>query len=267
MMMDRLYITLAMLASLFLASCEVEMPEDIIKPGRMEQLLYDYHLAQSMSSEYTAADYKEKLFFDYVFSKHNVTKEQFENSMVWYNRYPKYLKSIYTDLEKRLEEEVERMGNAGVIEEDVSLDAVFLESDTVDLWTGSRNRILSCTMLDSHLSFGFDVPDDSTFVAGDSLSLSFSAMFVTAGIPDIRQLAHAALSIEYEDGSTGNKSVDMDGNGEYVVAVNRNTASKPKSVVGFVYYFDTDTTAVAKLLLSDISLKRIHPSKSVGKDN
>ena len=113
----------------------------------------------------------------------------------------------------------------------------------------------------------FDVPDDSTFVAGDSLSLSFSAMFVTAGIPDIRQLAHAVLSIEYEDGSTGYKSVDMDGNGEYVVAVNRNNASKPKSVVGFVYYFDSDTTAVAKLLLSDISLKRIHPSKSVGKDN
>ena len=170
-----------LVATLF-TSCEVKMPEDVIPQGKMEAVLYDYHLAQSMSSEYTSADYKEKLFFTYLFSLHGVTQEQFERSMEWYNRYPKHLHRMYANLEKRLEAEVEKMNSAGgAMEEGVNLEVAYLAADTADLWTGSRNRMLACTMLDSHVSFGFDVPEDSTFAVGDSLSLSFNAMFVTAG--------------------------------------------------------------------------------------
>ena len=84
-------------APLLLFSCEVKMPEDIIPPTKMEALLYDYHLVQSMSSEYASDDYKEKLYFAYVFDKHNVTQEEFEHSMQWYNRYPKHMKKIYAN--------------------------------------------------------------------------------------------------------------------------------------------------------------------------
>ena len=61
--MCRIFYILLLLVTTLFASCEVEMPEDIIPQDKMESLLYDYHLAQSMSSEYTSADYKEKLFF------------------------------------------------------------------------------------------------------------------------------------------------------------------------------------------------------------
>ena len=256
------FLLMLLVATLF-TSCEVKMPEDVIPQGKMEALLYDYHLAQSMSSEYTSADYKEKLFFTYLFSLHGVTQEQFERSMEWYNRYPKHLQRMYANLEKRLEVEVEKMNNAGgAMEEGVNLEAAYLAADTADLWTGSRNKMLACSMLDSHVSFGFDVPDDSTFVAGDSISLSFNAMFVTAGVKDVRQLAHAALLLGYEDGSVDSKGFDVVENGEYILALERNGDSRLESVSGFVYYFDNDTTAAAKLLLNDISLTRIHPQKS-----
>lgn len=265
--MRRPFYTLLLLVATLFTSCEVKMPEDVILQDKMEALLYDYHLAQSMSSEYTSADYKEKLFFTYLFSRHGVTRQQFERSMEWYNRYPKHLQRIYANLEKRLEAEVEKMNSAGgAMEEGVNLEAAYLATDTAELWTGSRNRMLACTMLDSHLSFGFDVPDDSTFVEGDSLAFSFNAMFVSAGIADVRQLAHAALSLEYEDGTVRGKGLDVTDNGEYVVSAERKSDTRLKSVSGFVYYFDTDTTAAAKLLLNDISLTRIHPPKASGED-
>lgn len=261
----RRFPSLLLLVATLLVSCEVKMPEDVIPQGKMEALLYDYHLAQSMSSEYTSSDYKEKLFFTYVFSRHGVTQQQFERSMEWYNRFPKHMQKIYASLEERLEAEVEKMNSAGgAMEEGVNLETAFLATDTAELWTGSRNRMLSCTMLDSHVSFGFDAPDDSTFVAGDSIYFSFSASFVSAGLENVKQFAHAALSLEYEDGTTAGNGIDIESSGEYVVPAERNAASRLKNISGFVYYFDTDTTAAAKLFLNNISLKRIHPSRQDG---
>ena len=261
MMRIRFNLLVLLIATLFV-SCEVKMPEDVIPQGKMEALLYDYHLAQSMSSEYTSGDYKEKLFFSYMFARHGVTQEQFDRSMAWYNRYPKHLQRIYANLEKRVEAEVDKMSmNGGVMEAGVNLEAAYLAADTAELWTGSRNRMLSCTALDSYVSFGFDVPDDSTFVAGDSIVFTFNAMFVSGGLQDVSQMAHAALSFEYEDATVGGKGIFVAGNGEYMVALVRNPDSRLKSVAGYVYYYDTDTTAVAKLLLNDISLTRIHPTK------
>lgn len=260
--MRRPFYALLLLLATLLASCEVKMPEEIVSPDKMESLLYDYHLAQSMSSEYTSLEYKEKLVFSYVFSKHGVTQEQFENSMEWYNRYPKHLQKIYANLEKRLEEEVEKMNDAGgVLEDNVSLESLALDADTVDLWTGARNRMLACSMLDSYMSFSFDTPGDSTFIAGDSIAFSFDALFVTAAIPEIRQTAFAALSLKYEDGTTVGRGVEVRRTGEYVVTTDRNQDAALKSVSGFVYYFDTDTTAAAKLILNNISLKRMRQAK------
>ena len=63
---------IVLLVALVLVSCEVQRPEHILSPEKMEAFLYDYHLVQSMSGEYSTSSNKEKLFFDYVFKKHNV---------------------------------------------------------------------------------------------------------------------------------------------------------------------------------------------------
>ena len=78
----------------------------------MEAVLYDYHLVQAMSSEYSSATYREKLFYSYVFTKHNITKEHFDSSLVWYNRYPKHMLRIYTNIEAALEKEIEAFGES-----------------------------------------------------------------------------------------------------------------------------------------------------------
>lgn len=253
-------------APLLLFSCEVKMPEDIIPPTKMEALLYDYHLVQSMSSEYASDDYKEKLYFAYVFDKHNVTQEEFEHSMQWYNRYPKHMKKIYANLEERLDAEVETLSASGISQDSgVSLDVVSLGSDTVELWTGSGNRILCSNLLDSHLSFCFETPSDSSFMPGDSIEFSFSALFVNEGREYIEQKAHAGIFVKYVNGTADSYGLDVDTRGINSLAVKRNPDARLESMSGFVYYTDNDSLSKAKMLLSDISVRKIRVKSLDGK--
>ena len=264
-MKHHLRILLPLFISVLMASCEVKMPEDVIPPARMEALLYDYHLVQSMSSEYASVDYKEKLYFDYVFTKHNVSKEEFGHSMEWYNRYPKHLQKIYANLEKRIEEELESLNGAGVsLVPGVNLEVAFLAADTAELWSGAHNMMLYSSSLNSYLAFGFETPQDSSFVAGDSISFSFNALFADEGRKEVAQKAHAGLYVVYDDGTTDNAGMDVE-QGDCSLSVKRNKECRMKSVSGFVYYTDDDSLAKAKMMLSDISVKKIRVNEHVGK--
>lgn len=263
-MVRRISAYLSFFLVLALLSCEVKMPDDIIAPDKMEKLLYDYHLVQSMSSEYASDEYKEKLYFKYVFAKHNVTEAEFDSSLVWYNRYPKHMFRIYQNLEQRLEGEVEMMSNTkGVLDEGVSLDVAYLASDTAELWTSTPSKMLLSTPLQSTLTFDFET-SDTLFVAGDSLSFSFDASFVSGGIKDIRQGTFAAITVAYEDGKVEHSSVRVEKTGHAVLTLNRYFDSRPVSMNGFVYYSDNDTTASARLVLTGISVIRIHPPVDEG---
>lgn len=260
-MVRRITAYLSFFLVLALFSCEVKIPDDVIAPDKMEKLLYDYHLVQSMSSEYASDEYKEKLYFEYVFAKHNVKEAEFDSSLVWYNRYPKHMYRIYQNLEQRLEGEVEMMSNAkGTLDEGVSLDVAYLASDTAELWTSTPAKMLLSTPLQSTLTFGFEM-SDTLFVAGDSLSFSFDASFVSGGVKGVRQEAFAAITVNYDDGKVENCAARVDKTGHVVLAFNRYFDSRPVSMNGFVYYFDNDATASARLVLTAISVTRIHPPK------
>lgn len=239
-------------------SCEVKIPENIIPPDKMEAFLYDYHLVQAMSGEYASDEYKEKLYYSYIFKKHNIEKAQFDVAMKWYNRYPKHLKRIYENLAQRLDAEVEKLNDARVCrEEGVTLDMAYLGGDRVNLWASSRIKQMSSNSLNNRILFSFDVPDDTTFVKGDSLSFSFNADFLSPEY--VSQNAYASIRLDYNDGAMYTKSVRVDSAGWFNLSAPRYHDSKLKSMCGFVYYFDNDTTSGSRMLLSDISVYRIHP--------
>lgn len=243
------------------ASCEVKMPENVIPPEKMEAFLYDYHLVQSMSGEYAANDFKEKLFYDYIFKKHGIDRERFDSSLVWYNRYPKHLKKIYSNLEKRLEQEMELLGDAkGAADGGVTIEMAYLATDTAELWTASQLKLLSATPLNSKILFAFDVPRDTTFLQGDSLCFSFDAHFISGGVEGLKQQAFASVLLEYDNGNESHNSVMVNTTGSYTLPLPRNFETRPKRMCGFVHYSDNDTSVHAKLLLSNISLKRVHPA-------
>ena len=248
--------------SLFvLCSCEVKMPDYVMSPQKMEAFLYDYHLIQSMTNHYSSDDYKEKLYYSYVFKKHNISKEQFDSSMLWYNRYPKHMRRIYENLEARLDAEVAKLNEESkLLKEGITLEEVKLNLDSVDLWTSSKLKILSSTPLHSRLAFSFATPEDTSFVKNDSLSFSFKAFFVPSENPELKQNAYASVRLDYADSTVFTNSISVDTTGLYLLSAPRYSGGKLKSMSGFVYYTDNDTAANSLLLLSELSLVRIHPS-------
>ncbi len=251
--------TLYLLITLFVVGCKVETPEGVLPPEKMENVIYDYHLVQAITTEYMPLNYEKKMHINYVFEKHGITKEQFDSSLVWYTRYPRRMHRIYASLEKRTMEELKVLNN--IDDEAVELLASNekMLADTVDLWGGSRVKLLSSSPLNNRVVFHYDA--DTTYVVGDSILFSFSSKHLRAKADSLRHTAHAALVVEYDDASYASRGVSLKADSAYSLTLERNFNAGIKSMYGFVYYSDNDTLCASKLLLGEISVKRIHPAK------
>ena len=262
-MRARLVNLMAVLSLLLVVSCKVEMPKDILSLEEMEEVLYDYHLTNSMAATFASADYKEKLMYTYVYEKHKISKEYFDHSLAWYNRYPKYMKGIYDNLERRFQQDVDLLGGAKVLQNEcIDIDNAFLATEVAELWTGHPVKTLSSTPLNNKIAFSFDTPKDSTFVAGDSLVFSFNAMFFAENYENVKQEAYAAITLEYVDESYCVKGVGIKESGYYTVAFPRNYGSRLKTMSGYLYYFDNDSACASRGLFDGLSVKRIHPASA-----
>ncbi len=251
--MKGLHIKLLLAVAVLCFSCEVKIPNDIIQPTAMENLLYDYHLAQVMSPN----EMQSKLYVDYVFDKHNVTKELFDSSMIWYTRNPRHIYEIYGNLQERLNAEVLALDNdAGTT--GVAVDEVVdLVGDTVNLWSAASTHLLSATPLFNRLLFCCKA--DTTFVVGDSISFAFNAGLIQPPGRKIKQYAHAALVVEYADSSVVGDGCQITASGHYAINIANPLLKDIKEVRGFIYYNDTDSLKEARMLVGDISVIRVHP--------
>ena len=82
-------------------SCE-QRPEGILSKGEMEDVLYDYHLAQAMADWVPGHEGESNQpYIDAVFRKHGITQAEFDSSLVWYNAHASDLKDIYESLKDR----------------------------------------------------------------------------------------------------------------------------------------------------------------------
>lgn len=247
-----------LLSSLLFVACEVKHPEDILPPERMEALLYDYHLIQAMSGD-ADVDYKRKLYADYFFEKHGITKAYFDSSMVWYTRNPKHLYSIYESLEKRLADEVAMLSDekdaVGTL---IADDIAGMSGDTVDLWHGMRVDLLSATPLKNRIVFSLDA--DSTYRAGDSIAFAADILFIAPKHRVVAQDAYMALVAEYADSSFASTGRALSAAGRHIMELPRNYDSDIKAVRGYIYYTDNDSLCEARMLVGGLSLRRIHPA-------
>jgi hypothetical protein len=138
-MMRKLPTFLVVLVVCLLASCKPALPGDIISPGKMEDILYDYHLALAMlqhdnkGSENLVWQETYKLA---VLEKHDVSEAEFEKSMEYYMRHADLMHDIYENLAERMEEEAVAQGaTASDLNQYGSLTA---RGDTADIWAGRR---------------------------------------------------------------------------------------------------------------------------------
>lgn len=162
--------------SLLLVGCKKKFPSDVIPQERMEQILYDYHLAQSMA-ECGDGDVEKNryLYVQQVFRKHGVSEKEFDESMVWYSSHSTYLQEIYKHITSRYENEGRGMG-IGVSESEINA-RLSADGDTANIWGGER-MLLLLNRPDANLRT-FVIKGDSTFRGDDNFRLTYDANFVT----------------------------------------------------------------------------------------
>lgn len=95
-----------LLGAAFMVGCDKQVPEDIIQPDRMENILYDYHLSISMGNNLSYSDnYQKEAYKNYVFEKYHITEADFDSSMVWYTRHTEELAGLYKKVGERFRSE------------------------------------------------------------------------------------------------------------------------------------------------------------------
>ena len=142
---------LGLLALLLAMSCKPRVPREYISPGEMENILYDYHLADAVYS--TRENYIDTLgmhvYKAAILKKYGRTEAEFDSSMVYYMRHSDRLQDIYERLSKRLSDNAVAHGTP---EGSVARTTFTANGDTANVWNGelamySRQRRASIMFL------------------------------------------------------------------------------------------------------------------------
>ena len=111
-------------------SCDHD--KHIISSGEMEDILYDYHLADAMAQQADGGYAKNAVAYRVaVLKKYDVSQSDFDSSMVYYMRHTDQLHTMYQHISDRMQEEADKLG-AG------STGGVTAQGDSADVWNGER---------------------------------------------------------------------------------------------------------------------------------
>lgn len=241
--------------SILLPACKNRVPSEYIQPDELEDLLYDYHIAQAMAEDGRgdSVNFKRYSYVQAVFAKHEVTEAEFDSSMVWYSSHASHLNDIYKRLKERYSEHVSALGTS-TGENDVfaHLDA---QGDTANIWQRRTFHVLKPEQTKDRLLFSME--GDTTFRKGDELLWRFEARHISRGR---QNEAYAGFYVEFDNDSTMGVTRRVYSNDRMELRVKGDTAHAIREVGGFVYFKGSPDDSEPRLLvLSDMMLIRFHP--------
>ncbi|MBR5804343.1 MAG: DUF4296 domain-containing protein [Bacteroidaceae bacterium] len=248
--------------------CTVKVPSEIIQPQKMENILYDYHLMQSMATELGSSErIKRKMYEQYVFDKHHVTEAEFDSSLVWYMRHTYELENIYKNLNKRYSTQKDELANHIPPYERVK--SISPEGDIVNVWDDFNLMRLTISPIGNKLTF--ELSPDSNYHKRDSIVWNMNVHFLG---DTARARAVMSLTMMFDADTIGHSQV-IDHSGAYSLSLACDSNYVLKCILGHVYYYlreaddydnfppqdsiyEFQVLQVKDLLLSDIELMRYH---------
>lgn len=220
-------------------SCTVDLPSYVISEGRMERILYDYHLAQSMAeSQEGDAEANRYLYVQKVFEKHHITEAQFDTSMVWYSGHASHLEDIYQRLDTRLERESNAAGlNISEVEQ---YSRYTSEGDTANIWKGREIFFLHGNR-EGNL-YTVVIPADSTYRPGDSFMFHTTNRFI---VQDSQREAYILMQVTYTNDSVASATTLVGGDNDISLHIGREMVRKSDTIrsVSCTFYFAFDEHA------------------------
>lgn len=247
-----------LIAVLFLVSCKKGIPDEVIKPTEMENLLYDYQIARAMSDNLPYTDnYQKSLYLDYVFEKHHTTRADFDSSMVWYTRNSDVLLKVYKNVSKRLKQRQGELNHLIALRDKKPKETQ--PGDSIDIWYADRMQRLSQAELFRKLDFV--IPADTNFKKHDRFVWRMRYTFLADG-KNTGGKAIQGMSIRFENDSVASIWKSVNRSGLDSLCLKADSSYTIKEISGFVYYTDTVHHFPNQLLLDHISLVRYHAKES-----
>ncbi len=215
----------------WMAGCKPGVPRELIQPGEMEKILYDYHLADGMAmadGSYEDLSLRRTVYREAALRKHGVTQAEFDSSLVYYYRNTELLHQIYERLAKRLNDESVNLGSTA--NEMSQLGGAVGQGDTTTVWT--YPHAVALMPIAPYNIISYSVKADTSYHAGDKMIFSVDAQFIFQdGIRD----GVAMLAVTFQNDSTATQVMHMSSNKQYMLQVADPNFIGVKIVRGFVY--------------------------------
>ena len=227
-------------------ACKPTVPSGFIQPDDMEDLLYDFHIAQAMANENAKTDeenhFDQTLYFAAVLEKHGVTKEKFDSSLVYYYIRADRFNDMYKHIAKRLGEDALALGaSEGEVNHYSKLTA---NGDTTDVWMGKLS-----TMLIPHAPYNkmdFVQKADTSFRKGDSFMFIINTDFIyQAG----SRTAEACIALRYDNDTIVSKTAGLSSAGISQIRIPEYDNHMVKEIRGYIYLApEREVTSLLKLM-------------------
>lgn len=250
------WISIFVLASC-LTACQVKRPKTVVSDAKMENVLYDYHIAKAMGEEVPYNEgYKRVLYIESVFKKHGITQADFDSSMVWFTRNPEVLTKIYEKVNTRLKAERDGINHLIALRDNKPKESS--PGDSIDVWIWERIQQLTGMPMDNKLTF--TLPSDTNFKDRDTLRWNVRFRFHN-GAPDSMYAPVMALQVVYKNDSIISDLLKVYQSGTETLTLHADTLGEIKEIRGSIYYPAAQATRT--LLADRISLMRYHATDTL----
>lgn len=249
------WVLMALVVAVFMVSCKPSVPSEYIQKGKMENILFDYHLAKVMFEQEGKNDSLTLLAYqESIFEKYNVTRADFDSSMVYYSRHMQLLHEIYEHLGDRLSKELVAQG--GVASGMGQYGDEIAGADTASIWKGDRSIALTPFPISN--SYSFEAKADTSFHKGDRIILDFDAQFIyQMGLRE----ATAVLSVTFMNDSVRTETVHVSSSSHFHLQIEDSGMLGIKNVRGYFLLSNGGngySSTIRMCLCYNIKLLRMH---------
>ena len=101
---------------ILLSSCslgEIETPEHVLSPKKLEAILTDLHLAEAsfqINKNTENATQNLAMAYSNIYLKHDISENKFKSSLKYYSENTEQLEAIYAEVLSELQAEISRIG-------------------------------------------------------------------------------------------------------------------------------------------------------------
>ena len=182
----------AICVALLIAACDVKRPSYVLSDKEMEEVLYDFHVAQIVGENIQESNReKREQLLESAFRKNNIERADFDTSLFWYSKYPDKLEKIYTRLNERIEAQCEALDQLA-LKRGGEAKARNLSGDSINLWTGEEIICLSNAPI--HRLLRFHLTPDTTYRSTDRFVWSMRMKYDTL---QTEAFPYIALQVRY----------------------------------------------------------------------